>query len=128
MSISICDALKDTGSCNRFVTKWFYNITDGTCNRFHYGGCEGNGNRFETEQECKNKCSDHIGKFMKKIIILFVDTCLLPKVVGPCAGKNERYYFDKHSQECFKFEYSGCLGNNNNFRSIQDCEDRCAKH
>lgn len=39
----------------------YYNKTDGTCNRFHYGGCDGNGNRFETEQECQNVCSEYIG-------------------------------------------------------------------
>ncbi|KAH7730490.1 thrombospondin [Aphelenchoides avenae] len=108
-----CEAGKDTGPCTNFVTKWYYNQADGTCNRFHYGGCEGNENRFETEQECKKECGD------------FVDTCFLPRVVGPCAGKNSRYYFDQSTKTCTAFEYSGCLGNNNNFRSLEDCEARC---
>ncbi|CAK5065084.1 unnamed protein product [Meloidogyne enterolobii] len=34
----ICDYSKETGSCKQFVTKWYYNKSDGTCNRFHYGG------------------------------------------------------------------------------------------
>lgn len=57
-----CEHSKDTGPCNRFVTKWYYNKGDGTCNRFHYGGCEGNSNRFETEQDCREKCGEYIGK------------------------------------------------------------------
>ena len=58
-----CESPKDTGPCNKFVTKWYYNKADGTCNRFHYGGCEGNTNRFETEQDCRDKCGEYIGRF-----------------------------------------------------------------
>jgi hypothetical protein len=112
---SECEHPKETGPCNEFKTKWFYNKADGTCNRFHWGGCGGNNNRFDTEHECRAKCGNHI------------PTCMLPKVGGPCAGKNERYYYDRATQQCTRFEYSGCLGNNNNFRSIQDCEAMCVR-
>uniref|UniRef100_A0A914Y8A7 BPTI/Kunitz inhibitor domain-containing protein n=1 Tax=Panagrolaimus superbus TaxID=310955 RepID=A0A914Y8A7_9BILA len=108
-----CEHPKDTGPCNRFVTKWYFNKGDGTCNRFHYGGCEGNSNRFENEQECRNKCGDYI------------DTCHLPKVSGPCAGKNERFFFNTATKICESFTFGGCLGNNNNFRTIEECEARC---
>uniref|UniRef100_A0A914D7A5 BPTI/Kunitz inhibitor domain-containing protein n=1 Tax=Acrobeloides nanus TaxID=290746 RepID=A0A914D7A5_9BILA len=92
----VCEHPKDTGPCNRFVTKWFYNKGDGTCNRFHYGGCEGNPNRFETEQQCKQTCGE------------YTDTCYLPKVVGPCAGKNKRFFYNQSTKQCTEFEYSGC--------------------
>ncbi|KAK0412851.1 hypothetical protein QR680_006447 [Steinernema hermaphroditum] len=112
-SSHVCDEAKDTGPCSQFTTKWFYNKADGTCNRFHYGGCEGTGNRFDSEQECKGTCGEH------------VDTCTLPKVKGPCGGKNQRFFFNKDSQQCEEFVYSGCLGNSNNFDSKEECDKRC---
>lgn len=60
-SVSKCELPKDTGPCNRFVTKWYYNKIDGTCTRFHYGGCGGTDNRFDSEQQCKNACGNFTG-------------------------------------------------------------------
>ncbi|VDL83776.1 unnamed protein product, partial [Nippostrongylus brasiliensis] len=74
---SVCDEAKETGPCTNFITKcssyfqskihskkMVINIVkaDGTCNRFHYGGCEGTGNRFDNEQSCKAACAHHQGK------------------------------------------------------------------
>ncbi|VDN20225.1 unnamed protein product [Dibothriocephalus latus] len=33
-----------------------YNSTSGHCEQFIYGGCGGNDNRFESLEECKDKC------------------------------------------------------------------------
>ena len=33
----------------------------GTCTKFYYGGCGGNANLHETEQDCKNACGNHVG-------------------------------------------------------------------
>ncbi|VDK69995.1 unnamed protein product [Onchocerca ochengi] len=112
-SVSKCELPKDTGPCNRFVTKWYYNKNDGTCTRFHYGGCDGTDNRFDSEQQCKNECGD------------FTDPCKLPKVSGPCSGKHKRYYFNRDTSRCERFEYGGCLGNSNNFLQLADCEMKC---
>uniref|UniRef100_A0A914I3N7 Papilin n=1 Tax=Globodera rostochiensis TaxID=31243 RepID=A0A914I3N7_GLORO len=109
----ICDVPKDSGACKTFITKWFYNMRDGTCVRFHYGGCDGNANRFDTEEQCKNTCGN------------YKDTCHLPKVVGPCEGHTPRFFFDLHNRQCLPFEYGGCLGNNNNFRTLEECQARC---
>jgi hypothetical protein len=35
---------------------WAYDRQQGKCVRFWYGSCEGNGNRFETEQQCQETC------------------------------------------------------------------------
>ncbi|MCP9259675.1 Papilin [Dirofilaria immitis] len=112
-SISKCELPKDTGPCNRFVTKWYYNKIDGTCTRFHYGGCGGTDNRFDSEQQCKDECGNYI------------DPCKLPKVNGPCSGKHKRYFFNRDTGQCERFEYGGCLGNTNNFLQLTDCETKC---
>ncbi|XP_062979321.1 collagen alpha-1(XXVIII) chain [Elgaria multicarinata webbii] len=44
------------GNCQDYQVKWFYAKDANSCARFWYGGCEGNQNRFETEQECQATC------------------------------------------------------------------------
>ncbi|KAL8578130.1 hypothetical protein ACOMHN_055449 [Nucella lapillus] len=44
------------GPCKDSVTKYFYNATSEKCEEFTYGGCEGNPNRFDTQQECEFTC------------------------------------------------------------------------
>uniref|UniRef100_A0A7E4W9T4 Papilin n=1 Tax=Panagrellus redivivus TaxID=6233 RepID=A0A7E4W9T4_PANRE len=112
-SDSPCDQPKDTGPCRSHTTKWYYKKEDGTCLRFYYGGCQGNENRFETEQECRQKCGDHI------------EACQLPAAPGPCSGQNDRFFFNKATHKCEAFKFGGCMGNNNNFRSIEECEQTC---
>ncbi|KAL3087023.1 hypothetical protein niasHS_005262 [Heterodera schachtii] len=109
----MCEVPKDSGPCKTFSTKWYYNALDGTCNRFHYGGCDGNANRFDTEEQCKNICWN------------YKDPCVLPKVSGPCEGHSRRFFFDLHTNQCLLFEYGGCLGNSNNFHTMEDCQARC---
>ncbi|XP_063159745.1 collagen alpha-1(XXVIII) chain isoform X1 [Candoia aspera] len=45
-----------TGSCQNYQVKWYYAKDTNSCARFWYGGCEGNQNRFETQQECQAIC------------------------------------------------------------------------
>ncbi|KAF4101843.1 kunitz-type protease inhibitor 1a [Onychostoma macrolepis] len=46
-----------TGSCRASFTNWYYNPYEGRCNRFNYGGCDGNENRFDTEEKCMSSCT-----------------------------------------------------------------------
>jgi len=50
----------DIGPCIAHQLRWHYDITTGTCRQFHYGGCLGNANNFNTSQECLTICSDFI--------------------------------------------------------------------
>ncbi|KAM9324299.1 protein AMBP [Gastrophryne carolinensis] len=45
-----------TGPCRKSEPRWAFDATQGKCVTFIYGGCQGNGNHFYTEKECKEYC------------------------------------------------------------------------
>lgn len=51
--------------------------------------------------------------------------CLQPKKVGPCRGKLPRFYFNSKTKNCEQFYYGGCKHNDNNFKTEEDCKDKC---
>ncbi|XP_023314023.1 uncharacterized protein LOC106648034 isoform X2 [Trichogramma pretiosum] len=51
-----CALKTDHGPCKNYVHKWTYNRTEARCHTFIYGGCLGNDNRFNSEQECLHHC------------------------------------------------------------------------
>lgn len=53
---SYCAYKADEGPCRALLKRFFFNIFTRQCEEFMYGGCEGNENRFESLQECKEKC------------------------------------------------------------------------
>lgn len=42
--------------CRALHTKYYYKDAKSGCVTFIYGGCGGNGNRFNTEEECLARC------------------------------------------------------------------------
>ncbi|XP_055924217.1 PI-stichotoxin-She2a-like [Argiope bruennichi] len=57
--------------------------------------------------------------------IIQEDVCRLPKQVGYCKASFPRYYFDHEKNECVYFIYGGCMGNDNNFKTEEECERVC---
>ncbi|XP_052805845.1 putative uncharacterized protein DDB_G0271982 isoform X2 [Mya arenaria] len=51
--------------------------------------------------------------------------CQLPPDTGRCHARYIRWYFNINSQDCTHFQYGGCEGNQNNFKSKADCEQTC---
>ncbi|KAF4524139.1 hypothetical protein B566_EDAN012142 [Ephemera danica] len=53
--------------------------------------------------------------------------CSLPKIAGECieALPINRFYYDHNAHQCKPFEFTGCGGNANNFRSLVDCQTIC---
>ncbi|CAK5014651.1 unnamed protein product [Meloidogyne enterolobii] len=100
-----CKLEQVVGPCKAAIPRWWYD--NGECKEFKYGGCKGNDNNFETLQECQQTCN----------------VCELEKDPGPCEALYPRWWYDKG--ECKQFEYGGCKGNGNNFKTKKECQERC---
>lgn len=97
------------------MTKWFYDVKWGGCNRFWFGGCEPGKNFFDDEKSCQTECVTPRGS----------GVCFLRKVAGSCDAEYTEWYFDADSRTCKQFFYSGCLGNGNRFRTREGCQEVC---
>lgn len=51
-----CDLTIDQGTCRDYVIRWYYDKQANACAQFWFGGCGGNENRYETEDECRETC------------------------------------------------------------------------
>ncbi|KAF8763272.1 Kunitz-type serine protease inhibitor like protein [Argiope bruennichi] len=52
-----CDDKPDTGPCRANIRSYYYDRDSNLCKEFVYGGCQGNGNRYSTEEECEHECA-----------------------------------------------------------------------
>ncbi|XP_031783774.1 spondin-1 isoform X3 [Nasonia vitripennis] len=56
--------------------------------------------------------------------------CSQPVQLGHCPDEHDdnslRYYYDKITAKCLLFHYTGCNGNMNNFRTLQECQTTCS--
>lgn len=111
-----CSGEAETGLCRAYFPSWYYDTTSGTCKRFVYGGCGGNGNRYASEEECLQACAASEAT---------LNVCDLPAESGVCKALFRRFAFDRTSGQCKQFVYGGCGGNENNFRTIEECESAC---
>uniref|UniRef100_A0A3Q2E5T3 Collagen, type XXVIII, alpha 1b n=1 Tax=Cyprinodon variegatus TaxID=28743 RepID=A0A3Q2E5T3_CYPVA len=51
-----CNQSLDPGPCRDYIAKWYYDAKSNSCAQFWFGGCQGNQNRFDSEQKCRETC------------------------------------------------------------------------
>ncbi|KAM5240987.1 kunitz-type protease inhibitor 1 isoform 1-T1 [Hipposideros larvatus] len=108
-----CVDLPDTGLCKESISRWYYNPFNERCARFTYGGCYGNKNNFEEEQQCLESCHGISkkdvfglrrenpipnGGSMEVAIAVLLATCIVVVVaiLGYCFFKNQRKSFHRY--------------------------------
>lgn len=119
----VCAMPSETGPCRAMMTKYFYNSATGNCEEFVYGGCDGNENNFDTKEICESRCIP----IKESIIFNSEDICALPSEPGPCEAAMQRYFYNLETESCEPFTYGGCDGNENNFKTKSDCQDKCVQ-
>ncbi|XP_010876255.2 boophilin-H2 [Esox lucius] len=60
----VCKLPLDHGNCFAMLLMYYYNADEKNCRIFHYGGCQGNGNRFETREQCQKTCMAKSGRLI----------------------------------------------------------------
>ncbi|KAL1421530.1 hypothetical protein MTO96_023058 [Rhipicephalus appendiculatus] len=125
----VCYEPKKVGPCKAYVPRYFYNTTTKFCERFIYGGCQGNRNNFPELDVCLRTCKVGYENVTERLLQLKTplkpSLCYLPKEAGPCIGDFPRYYYDTTTNSCKHFTYGGCRGNANNFLTPRQCENKC---
>ncbi|VDP21130.1 unnamed protein product [Soboliphyme baturini] len=118
-----CLLSPEMGPCRANIPKWYYDSQVGKCLIFVYGGCDGNGNRFENSEECEKQCSESPSNTTENHFS--ISNCHLPPDAGPCRANILRWFFNVVSRRCQPFFYGGCKGNANNFDDKDTCDSHC---
>nr|XP_020043155.1 collagen alpha-3(VI) chain isoform X1 [Castor canadensis]XP_020043156.1 collagen alpha-3(VI) chain isoform X1 [Castor canadensis]XP_020043157.1 collagen alpha-3(VI) chain isoform X1 [Castor canadensis] len=63
---------------------------------------------------------------MEPLSLTKTDICHLPKDPGTCRSFNLFWYYDPDTKSCGRFWFGGCGGNENKFKSQEECEKVCA--
>ena len=115
----ICSRKLSVGTCAQTQPRYFYNQDTGLCQLFAYSGCGGNVNNFKSEDTCHNVCTERPGTKRR---------CLRRPEFGSCSDYSVRYFYDPNCDCCQQFNYSGCEGNKNNFKSEKMCLNKCSSN
>ncbi|KAL3198077.1 hypothetical protein MRX96_044510 [Rhipicephalus microplus] len=112
-----CMKKPDSGPCRAYILRWYYDHHHRVCKMFVYGGCQGNGNSFATEEKCRATCmptSTDQG------------TCSADPKPRPCTARAQLWYFDHEENLCHRFTPGSCGSTANRFPTCRKCMMRCS--
>ncbi|XP_059099319.1 uncharacterized protein LOC131893336 [Tigriopus californicus] len=135
--IDTCSQIKDEGICTGYVPRFYFNKKLGRCELFSYGGCGGNNNNFESEDNCVAHCGGPSGGGIfshstdvsldgPSPVTIRKSKCNLPLHKGACHATLRRFFFDSDEGRCKLFIFGGCQGNANNFETMEECIEDCS--
>ena len=81
----ICSLTPESGPCKAYMPRYFYNQTSGQCDKFIYGGCQGNSNNFPTFEICQEKCQTGENRTIIKFFFSLQHSIINPFVPGSFA-------------------------------------------
>ncbi|KAF4104058.1 kunitz-type protease inhibitor 2 isoform X2 [Onychostoma macrolepis] len=136
------------GNCRAAFPRFYYDVTNQTCKQFIYGGCGGNDNNFNSQEECEASCngvtvavpedSHSVGQRSRMSVPEnnidvealpemtsdeFQVKCQAPALTGYCRASIRSYYYNNGI--CQSFTYGGCGGNQNNYETEESCMTTC---
>lgn len=132
-----CEAAPEVGPCRAALRHWYYNSKTRTCQTFLYGGCRGNKNNYLDISSCMATCTVSVIPSPRRVA---VDTQSPPEIEaaddhkehcevasdeGPCRAAFPMFYYEHSSGTCRSFIYGGCRGNNNRYKTREECMARC---
>lgn len=59
---------KAVGICKAYLVRWRYNPETQKCEEFVYGGCRGNANNFQEEDQCLAVCKGKKSNFSEQLM------------------------------------------------------------
>ncbi|XP_067336119.1 kunitz-type protease inhibitor 1a isoform X2 [Channa argus] len=123
-----CMAPKKVGPCRGSFPRWHYNAASEQCEKFTFGGCKENLNNYLTKDECNNACygSEKKSGTGRGLPISNPQVrCTQTPDTGTCRDSFTKWYYSPRKQDCFRFNYGGCQGNENRFDSKESCMIFC---
>lgn len=126
-----CLVSKVVGRCRASFPRWWYNVTEGACQPFVYGGCGRNGNNYVTKEECVKSCGGVTASMRQEteehpVDFNYEEYCVPKAVTGLCRAAFTRWYYNTETNSCDVFIYGGCQGNKNNYLSKEECMHYCS--
>ncbi|XP_072031968.1 uncharacterized protein [Amphiura filiformis] len=105
MDRDICQQPLEKGPCEALFYHWGYDNEQGKCVEFEYGGCEGNKNNFDSEDECQRRCEASEGMMEGGMPMRPIQDMMIMHLKGMCPDKMfqcpaERMDFCTNDADC----------------------------
>uniref|UniRef100_L7LTW7 Putative bilaris n=1 Tax=Rhipicephalus pulchellus TaxID=72859 RepID=L7LTW7_RHIPC len=119
-----CRLPSKTGPCKASIEAWYYDWGKGKCKSFTYGGCDGNGNNFETQKQCEKRCGRNYNRKH--------DKCLLWRPEEKSCGNKSviatRWFFEENKSSCKQKIFPTCKQDPKGFGTCSQCVATCRHH